>query len=406
MRSNRILWLLLSFMGIVIAAVWLLNRSDEVQPDEATATIEDASITKDDSDLKNRLSEDFLPTQEAIPDVPEIAVGNEFEQTLQLLASIPEVLGGLETSDSIQQYLQGILELWGGSVNKAEIARALQSWLGEGINFDTNILFRPGPEGGLRSWSSGRIFAMDALARLDPALAQEFGWSLLEQDASPEEWIMAMKTTAQFGGDEALADSRWMDRLQQLYNQGVRGDQVDHAYLYGLDLLVYMDSGDSFERLADMSRRADIRGLAHGTRLAMARMVQNASAEYLQLIIDSPQTLDHDPEFRAFLFSNADMLENQTRQQIESYLDSTTSADEFVRFTQNFPNFNRSFSYNLLTESTAASMRKAAYADREALQMVEGWLRSNRYPSQRENLEALRDRLARFVESASKGGHY
>lgn len=320
----------------------------------------------------------------------------------QLSTKLGRIKGTVQKENLLNDFMQELLS----QSDREAVVFALQNWLNAGSDFETDLNFRPGPNGTLKSWNTGRIFVLDALSQLDLKTTAQYAWFILDAPHNSTESVFALKVIAQAEGNAVVKNQHWLKQLTGLYLQAQKEGNSNYALLYGLDVLVYTEKADFLSLLESLSQQNGNSGFGHGANLAATRIVQSNPGDSFDYLLNHPSLWEENRRFLAQLFSNANPNDPQQAEQVESFLKMANKDQEtMTEFLATFPNFNRAFSLNLLTTSEVASMNDAARADQAALKMVNRWLRENKFPEYQTEMENLHSKLERYVDSAKRGGH-
>lgn len=265
----------------------------------------------------------------------------------------------------------------------------------------TQLGFAVGPGGVLTESPTLRVYLLDLLAEIDPVSAAAYAETVLATSASADEWAVAMRNLARGRTDDA-GKVLLRERFTQLLHNP---DWLEHptaGFLEAFDVAVHLRSPALVPELMALVNTNGTQASAHAAHLALDRMIQRDPVPALAALLRDPAGLPGHDLTRAGYVARANVAEPQQRQLVEAYLlNPQLGTEELMAFAEGFPNGNFMMSHNLITTSEVPASNVLVQRDRQALQVVQSWLRDPRFASRRAALEIMRDRLTTFVEQAS-----
>lgn len=265
----------------------------------------------------------------------------------------------------------------------------------------TQLGFAVGPGGVLTESPTLRVYLLDLLADIDPVSAAAYAETVLATSASADEWAIAMRNVARGRTDEA-GNALLRERFTQLLHNP---DWLEHptaGFLEAFDVAVHLRSPALVPELMALVNTNGTQASAHAAHLALDRMIQRDPVPALAALLRDPAGLPGHDLTRAGYVARANVAEPQQRQLVEAYLlNPQLGTEELMAFAEGFPNGNFMMSHNLITTSEVPASGVLVQRDRQALQVVQAWLKDPRFASRRAALEIMRDRLTTFVEQAS-----
>ena len=322
-----------------------------------------------------------------------------------------------EAAEQLRRALADVLEAADLAQRKqllAEVRRRLetlaagerQALLGEFLtsrrDADLGGQFAVGPEGGLTSSPTLRVWLLNELARLDPTAAAALGRQVLASMDSPDEWAVALRAVAL---GESSAEGRTMvkEKTLALLSHAEWQQQPSSGYLNAFDVAVHLKDREFAPVLSGLLRQTNQPALAHAAFLALDRLTLAAPTEYLQTLQTQPGWLEGREAARAGFFARADATDLPQRAILEQYLlDPRRSTEELNAFAETFPNASQFLSHNLLTRQAVFDGTALARRDAATLAIVRQWQTDPRFVAQRDQLRRVETRLQEFTRQAQK----
>jgi hypothetical protein len=304
-----------------------------------------------------------------------------------------------------------LLKLVNGEAEGQESIRKMFSWLNDVPNEDASAAiltvlntgedafafgrFAPGKDGYLKAYPTFRTALLDQLEKIDPAQAVKYGKSVLETSENPDEWALSLRALSRYA--ESASDKAFLhSKVQALLHKDAWLEEPSFSYLHSFDAAVADGQAVTIARLGELLEASPNKPVGHAATISMDRFFQRHTSQSVAYVVDHPEFLTTVTGFRASLMARVDPLEPAQMNSAESYLRADAfSAEEKHTFFLAFPNFNTTFSYNLISESelpTRPEMRERSIAAQTQLSQ---WLEENRYPEFEEDINGAVSRLAK-----------
>jgi len=318
----------------------------------------------------------------------------------------------LGASPEIVERLRGELELLrnvNGETHGQEAIQSMISWLEEQPGASTAIVsvlrtgqdafafgrFAPGPNGFLKSYPTFRVALLDVLEIIAPEKALTVCKEILDTSENSDEWALSLRILVRHASsneDQVILENK----VRDLLNKGEWLSNPTFSYLHAFDVAVAGGEEDSLSRLGELVQYPPNRSVNHAAILSVDRFFQSNDLVGAKHILRDPGFLDSKTGFRATLMARLDPKNPEGVSVIESYLESDfASSLEKEVFLESFPNFNSTFSFNLVTESvilTRPEMRERSIASKDVLSR---WLSTNAYPELNDKIRARLNWLAK-----------
>jgi hypothetical protein len=240
-----------------------------------------------------------------------------------------------------------------------------------------------------------RTALLDALERLDPAQAVVYGKSILESSENPDEWALSLRALSRHAAsssDQAFLQSK----IQELLHKQDWLQDPTFSFLHAFDVAVAGGQSETIVRLGELLEASPNKAVGHAATISVDRLFQQHTSAGANYVVEHPEFLASASGFRATLMARVNPLDSSEMSSAEAYLSADGfSAEEKHTFFQTFPNFNTTFSYNLITESvipTRSEMREQSLA---AYTQLSTWLNENRYPEFEDDINGAIHRLVK-----------
>jgi hypothetical protein len=281
---------------------------------------------------------------------------------------------------------------------KAEALAVVAAFLASGKDQSTGLAFEINPDGTLKGWPTLRTFLLDRLLALDPATAAKMSRDLLTTPTTADEWALALRNIGRVEtGAEATAYLR--ERTEALINNPAWQADPSIGYLNAFDVLVHTNATASTPLLSNLIQNKDRRDLAHAGFLTLDRLVQRQPAAELPLLAADRALQQSRPEMVAQQFARADLRDPAQQALVKSWLlDPARTPTELRSFAGVYPNNNRFISNNLLTTESQQPGTDLAAHDRQALEIVSGWVADPAFQSVKDHLHTMASRLNEFTK--------
>ncbi len=269
--------------------------------------------------------------------------------------------------------------------------------LDDGRDYPTRDDLGIGPDGTLKAWPSYRVFLLDMLHLLDPALAAHRSRELIGHSQSPDEWAVALRNVAR--ADAGGTDTPWVraKAAELLRNETWRADP-SAGYLEAFDVIVHTRHTELSPELLTLCDHPDQKAVRHAAFMTLDRLLIENPGDVLPVLAQAAGKVSHSELMISNLMARADVREEPQRAALEAYLlDPTRTRAELASFANVFPNANAHVSSNLLTTSPTFDGADLADRDVASLALVELWLADSRFEGIQPALHAARRRLTQFV---------
>ena len=282
-----------------------------------------------------------------------------------------------------------------------DAARHIIGFLDTGVDAPTGMRFRVGPGGRLAAAPSLRVALLDWLADFDPPSARAYSEKIY-QSSDPDEWAVALRNHFRIVGS---VEPAFVARVKEMFGREAWFQSPSGGFVESMDFAVAIGGPDGWSILTGVLARGD--GLR---RVALAALdawtIQDRSTAITQLVQSGQTSSPVDSQTRAALLARADVRDTTQKDHVRDYLLSPRAGrEEKAEFLRQFPNQNMILGHRLVTTTRPTSWKGGAELDAVALRFVDDLIRSGAVQGLRVELEASRERLQRFVESARRGGH-
>lgn len=377
-------WVLLTLAAVFffLAAWWSRSKGLAPQPALVETTIQRSP----------------LPQRESGVSAPPALNGSS--QTGNNLIT-PWVAGLDRRSPLITQQRLGELLGMLRALPPTDAARQIIAFLDTGADAPTGMRLRVGPGGRLAAAPSLRVALLDWLADFDPPAARAYSEKIY-QSSDPDEWAVALRNHFRIVG---AAEPALVARVKEMFNRDAWFQSPSGGFVESMDFAVAIGGLEGLSILTGVLARGD--GLR---RVALAALdawtIQDRSTAITQLAQSGRASSSVDSQTRAALLARADVRDTTQQNHIRDYLLSARfGREEKAEFLRQFPNQNMIMGHRLVTTTRPTSWKGGAELDAVALRFVDDLIRSGVFQGLRVELEASRERLQRFVESARRGGN-
>jgi len=175
---------LLLMVGMLVV---FLKRSDEGAREREGERRATMASEGGDGEVTGANESGSVVTMADVPETVPEWLGEELERLSRAMQpnSVLEELAGLRAR------LRGL--------PAEEAARGLLEFLESGADFQFGMDFGVGAGGGLSSWPTARVFALDLLGEMDRAEAGRYANEIFETHSSADEWAVALRDHALAG---------------------------------------------------------------------------------------------------------------------------------------------------------------------------------------------------------------
>jgi len=309
----------------------------------------------------------------------------------------------LKASQTPEQSLRVLADLRAALTQlPQDVAIALiRSFLEENSDAATRLSFQISSNGSLAEAPTLRVFLLDLAAQIDPGAAADDARTILSASASADEWAVSLRNLARF--DSSPETSAFLKgKLAAMLQNAAWRQSASAGFLEAFDVAVHTHATELAPALAGLLRQAENRAVAHAAFLTLDRLAIQDTTELLNRLQEEPELMAGREQTRANFFARADLRDPEQRTLLETYLlDPRRTPAELQTFAGLFPNANLMVSNNLLTRPETPARGELIARDREALATIDAWLEDARFERLRPQLDAMKQRLAGFVQQAS-----
>lgn len=311
------------------------------------------------------------------------------------------LLGELEKLKRVHGELEGQAAIHGmfeslDNEQPAIVAKAIKSVLESGEDGFAFGRFSPGADGLLDSYPTFRTALLDMLEKMDPALAVEVGKTILNTSENVDEWAISLRTLSRHASTDS--DQQFLQaKVQELLVRETWLEEPTFSFLHAFDAAVQGGQLISMERLGELMTQPPNRAVGHAATISVDRFFQQHASVGANYLIEHPEFLNGSSGFRATLMARVNPIDSDGMAAAETYLDTEIFSEEEKRtFLENFPNFNSTFSFNLITGSLLIPREDMRERSVAAYNQLSVWLNEERYPEFQEEITNTVNRLARI----------
>ena len=310
------------------------------------------------------------------------------------------LLGELDALKHVHGELEGQAVIkgmftWLNKEPSAIASKSVQSILESGVDAFAFGRFSPGADGFLESYPTFRTALLDMLEQLDPALAVEVGKAILNTSENVDEWAISLRTLSRHV--DSQSDQLFLNtKVQELLLRETWLEEPTFSFLHAFDAAVEGGQLISIERLGELMTEPPNRAVGHAATISIDRFFQQHAAVGASYLIEHPEFLNASSGFRATLIARVNPINNNEMAVAETYLDTQVFSKEEKRtFLETFPNFNSTFSFNLITGSLLIPREDMRERSVAAYNQLSVWLNEDRYPEFKDEITNTVNRLAR-----------
>ncbi len=291
------------------------------------------------------------------------------------------------TDEEIQAGLLAVRVAW-TEVDPQVLAEMLQQLLATGADRATGLDFEVGPHGFLRGWPSLRVFLLDVLAASDPEMAAGIAKGVLAETSSADEFAVALRSLTREGRGRAKNEE-----LSAVFGQMLgRQDWWNSAgFAEAFDLARWVGSPGIAKKLVAWNGNPALKSMA------MDEFAAEHPGAMLEVLASGQPVNGTDC---ASLMARADPADSRQMATVDAYLRSPDrSPEEVSAFLQEFPLRSATTGYRLYGETPAPyNYGQIVAGDRAAYERVRLWAVDPSLEKYRSDLDALRQRLATWIE--------
>jgi hypothetical protein len=285
---------------------------------------------------------------------------------------------------------------WMEEIPSEDVTAAVVAVLNTGEDAFAFGRFSPDKDGFLKSYPTFRTALLDLLEQLDPVQAVEVGKVLLNTSENADEWALSLRTLARHAvsmDDRAFLQSK----VQTLLHKDAWLDEPSFSYLHAFDAAVADGQSMTIERLGELMSAPPNRAVGHAAIISLDRFFQQHAFVSANYVVEHPEFLATATGFRASLMARVNPVEQAETATAEMYL----AAEEFTveekrTFFESYPNFNSTYSYNLITGSLLLSRPEMKKRSLAALRQLESWLDEGSFPEFDGDINNAVNRLTRI----------
>jgi hypothetical protein len=388
MNSKRA-WIVFAVSVVVAAGIWKVWPRPDLRNDDATRPAQVRIAPSRGENRAQQFVDDSANAElhsgasDASRQVREAAAAVAVAQSP---AEVRRILGRL------RNYLVGLPQ--------TVAADAVRDFLDDHDDVATKLEFTIAPDGRLKDAPTLRVWLLDCFGLVDRSAAADYARTILSIPESPDEWAVSLRDYAlarSASEDVAFVQNKVRDMIHNL----AWLEKPSAGFLEAFDVIVYTRATNLTPDLAELITRKDNRAVSHAAYLTLDRLVIEAPQVVLSQLADNPDAMRGREQTRANYFARADVREPEQLAVLESYmLDSHRTPEELHTFAGIYPSANFMISNNLLSKTNTPAQNDLAAHDREALQVVEGWLADPRFTQLKPELERIQARLSTFVQQA------
>jgi hypothetical protein len=291
-----------------------------------------------------------------------------------------------------QRILKELVD-WLKMQSSGAVGSAIEQVLAEGQDGFAFGRFAPGPDGFLISYPTFRTGLLDVLEHIDPEKAVAVGKSILSDSDNSDEWALSLRTLSKYA--VSLEDRAFLSgKIEELLLKDEWLKDPVFSYLHAFDTAVANGEAVTIARLGELVENGPNKAVTHAATLSVDRFFQMHPVVAGQFMVSN--FLASEPGFRASLMARSDPGVDQGRDAVEAYLAGDIFAESEKRiFINSYPNFNTTYSYNLVTGSLLLPRTEMKRRSLEALGLLQEWLADGKYPQFKDEMNSAIQRLAK-----------
>lgn len=370
----------LAFLGALLIGwlVWIQLSKPDSQLAEVVGSSDSQMLQQDSGSLEDGTVTDEGSAQTAI----EVRMLSELDR-----------LKSVNGESAGQAVIQNLFS-WLRNEEPLGAASAVESVLSSGVDGFAFGRFSPGANGFLDSYPTFRTALLDLLEELDPGRAVAVGKDILNTSANADEWAISLRTLSKYAS--APEDKSFLEsKVSELLEIQSWLDEPTFGYLHAFDAVVAGGHLSGIVRLGELVANPPNRAIAHAATISVDRFFQQHASVGSGYLIGTPKFLENEPGFRATLLARVNPTDVEAMNLVENYLEDQSFGNPEKRtFISSFPNFNSTYSYNLITGSllySRSDMRERSIA---AHDQMSSWMAEGRYPEFEDEIASAVNRLA------------
>ncbi len=370
----------LAFLGVLLVAwlAWIQLSKQDSLLDEVVDSSDSHMLHKDVGNLGDGAVTDQGSAQTAI----EVRMLSELDRL--------KTVNGESAGQAVIQDLFS----WLRNEESLAVASAIESVLLSRVDGFAFGRFSPSANGFLDTYPTFRTALLDILEELDPGRAVAVGKDILNTSASADEWAISLRTLSKHAS--VPEDKRFLEsKVSELLEMGAWLEEPSFGYLHAFDAAVAGGQLSGIARLGELVANPPNRAIAHAATISVDRFFQIHASVGTDYLVRTPEFLENEPGFRATLVARVNPMDVEGINLVENYLENQSiSGAEKRTFISSFPNFNSTYSHNLITGSllySRSDMRERSIA---AYDRMSSWLAENQYPEFEDEIASAVNRLA------------
>jgi hypothetical protein len=381
------LLVVLVLTAIALGLRGILNQSRGTEPiqskdDETTLEASDAD---QESTFEKKTASMTMDPQEAIIDFRSFLVSQD------------EYSDGMQTLDQIMEFMSSLR----AHPDRASVIKAIVADIENHADVTTFLNFQLDRAGDVVSWPSFKGVLLDLLIEFDPAEAARLSEMSLFSRESSDLVPFAFLAFSAAGWEREEFEN--MVEATLTYEPWLR--EAGPAFLNGFDAIVHLEMLDFADRLAQYTSGIYSKGVQHAAYLTLKRMAQNNPNEVLSSLTSSGATRELAPHYRAEFYSLLDPGDPNQIPMIQQYLSNPEMTEnELKRFVAYFPNLDRVWTRNLLSENVIPSANAEVSRLATAHELLPTLSYTAAFARQPEEFAKLSAKLDELIASARRGG--
>lgn len=279
------------------------------------------------------------------------------------------------------------------AADPAEAIAAIRSFLRSGRDAPTGQEFSVASGGTLRGAPTLRLMLLDLLGQIARKsrsdAAAQVAREILTEKSSADEWALALRNIA---WTESRPEPFLADKMREMLRHEPWRNAPSAGLLEALDVIVFTRDATFLPDLAEARTAGN--ELSHAADIALDRLADAAPLNVLTYLNTHPPLLGDRPFLRADYYAKADLSQPAQRAQIEIYLgrpDISLSEKSKLLKALTAP-------ATFVGDSLVATPPPADNGVARRTGLVEAtreWLAQNRFPTLREPLQEVQQRIAR-----------
>jgi hypothetical protein len=377
----------LALAAIALGLRGIVGESGKNEPTQSkeSETISESSGANHESVLKKETSSMDIDAEAAIISFRSF------------LISLDEFSDGTQTLDQIIGFMGSLR----AHPNRSAVIKAIVVDIENNSDVSTYLNFQLDRAGDVVSWPSFKGVLLDLLIEFDPVEAARLSEVSLFSRESSDLVPFAFLAFSAAGWEQKEFEN--MVEATLTYEPWLR--EAGPAYLNGFDAIVHLEMLGFVDRLAYYTSGVYSKGVQHAAYLTLKRMAQNNPTEVLSSLTSSGATREMAPHYRAEFHSLLDPGDPNQIPMIQQYLSSPEMTEnELRRFVAYFPNLDRVWTRNLLSENVIPDSNAKISRLATAHNLLPTLSQTAAFARQPEEFTKLSAKLDELIASARRGG--